>query len=324
MPTVSVVIPTYRRPNLLPRAVDSVLKQSTDDWELIITDDEDPADEFVGETWTWLQTLTDPRIRILRNTGPHGQSGNVNSGLRAATGKWVKILFDDDALRPDCLKSLLASVDKQPTVVLASCAVAEYRDGVCVRSGERPGPLLVRVPQRYVHLGMYLQEEIGGGVPSQLMVRRDVLEKGVFFEDHPQLKSGVDAFWVARVLQHGDSLIVNQPLVEFYQGGHESVTSSMTDEALDAEFRVLRRIQLPMIDPSLHPPSLATIDQMLNLIRAANRFSKRNIGGAIPLILRSWRPSAWLLFFRFLRNRKRPLDSTQIPRIVVDSGAALR
>ena len=45
------------------------------DWELIITDDDDPP----GETWSYLQVLaaSDARVRIARNPGWHGQSGNV-------------------------------------------------------------------------------------------------------------------------------------------------------------------------------------------------------------------------------------------------------
>ena len=39
---ISVVMPTYKRPDLLPRAVQSVLAQTFGDWELIVTDDEDP------------------------------------------------------------------------------------------------------------------------------------------------------------------------------------------------------------------------------------------------------------------------------------------
>ena len=58
-PKISVVIPTYNRLHTLPRAVDSVLAQSEQDFELLIVDDasSDGTDRY-------LATLSDPRIRL--------------------------------------------------------------------------------------------------------------------------------------------------------------------------------------------------------------------------------------------------------------------
>jgi glycosyltransferase involved in cell wall biosynthesis len=321
-PTFSVVLPTYKRLDLLRRAVHSVLAQTLDDWELIISDDEDPP----GETWTYLQQLAadDARVQVIRNPGPHGQCGNVNSAMRQARGQWIKFLYDDDLLRPQCLEIFLEAVRDQPGVILASCNVAEFRNGRLHRSGENNGPLLILIHQRFVHLGFYLQEEVGGGVPSQVMVHRRVLEQGIWLEENPQFRSAVDSWWWMRILQHGDSLLVRVPLVEFYQGEHESITS-MTDPAkLDEEFRELRRLQLPLIDPSLHPPSLPVVYQMLNLIRAVSRASRRDFVGAVQLSLRCWRPCAWWLALRWLLRRRFPDRFFTVQRIQLDDAGVRR
>ena len=126
-PAVSVVLPTYRRPQLLRRAVASVYAQTFDDWELIITDDEDPP----GATRAYLDSLAaaDARVRIACNPGPHGQSGNVNHGLRLARAAWIKILYDDDVLHPRCLEALLAAVDGDRSIAIATCLADRYRHG---------------------------------------------------------------------------------------------------------------------------------------------------------------------------------------------------
>ena len=55
----SVVIPSYNRPTVLPRAVASVLAQDEPDFELIIVDDS------TDETRDWIASLTDPRIKTI-------------------------------------------------------------------------------------------------------------------------------------------------------------------------------------------------------------------------------------------------------------------
>jgi glycosyltransferase involved in cell wall biosynthesis len=190
MPGVSVVLPTYKRPQLLQRAVASVQRQTLTDWELIVTDDEDPP----GETWTYLLRLADqdPRVRICRNPGPHGQSGNVNNALRCARAEWVKLLYDDDVLRPGCLETLVKAIAGAGSVAVATCLCDRYSSGRLVGQQHRGNrPRIQRIPHKTVHLAMYLQD-VDIGTPTQMMVHRSGIECGVLFEDHEGLVSGVD------------------------------------------------------------------------------------------------------------------------------------
>ena len=81
MPFITVAIPTYRRLPMLRRAVESVIAQTFTDWEIVISDDETPP----GETWKFLETLSDSdaRIRPIMNGDPHGQCPNHNTALKA-------------------------------------------------------------------------------------------------------------------------------------------------------------------------------------------------------------------------------------------------
>jgi glycosyltransferase involved in cell wall biosynthesis len=123
MPTISVVIPTRNRPDLLmTRAIPSVMAQTFTDWELLVVGDE--TDE---KTCQQMETLAaeDHRIRFWNlPRQPYsenakdawGQSGieAMNFGWDQALGEWVWILGDDDELTVDAMETLLNEAQACP------------------------------------------------------------------------------------------------------------------------------------------------------------------------------------------------------------------
>lgn len=93
-PAVTVIVPTYNRPELVIRAVESVRRQTYDSWEVIIVDDASTTDvaTAVGPL------LRDSRIRRLRRSDNGGASAARNTGLQEAKGRFVCFLDDDDEL----------------------------------------------------------------------------------------------------------------------------------------------------------------------------------------------------------------------------------
>jgi glycosyltransferase involved in cell wall biosynthesis len=92
MTTISVVLPTYNRPKLLKKAVDSVLRQTYTDFELIIVDDASdiPVFEIVKKAYN------DNRIEIYRNEQNKGVSYCRNLGADLAEGEFLAFIDDDD------------------------------------------------------------------------------------------------------------------------------------------------------------------------------------------------------------------------------------
>jgi glycosyltransferase involved in cell wall biosynthesis len=127
MPFITVAIPTYRRLPMLRRAVESVFAQTFTDWEMVVSDDETPS----GNTWNFLEGLaaSDRRVRPIMNDGPHGATFNHSNALKAARGEWIKILHDDDVLKPNCLKVLAHIVREYRNVIAVSCACESFFDG---------------------------------------------------------------------------------------------------------------------------------------------------------------------------------------------------
>jgi len=98
-PLISVVIPTFNRPQLLiERALRSALNQNYSPLEiLVVTDGPDPPTEAV------LSTVNDSRLRTLSLANNAGPSAVRNFGVQEAKGEWIAFLDDDDEWRPEKL-----------------------------------------------------------------------------------------------------------------------------------------------------------------------------------------------------------------------------
>ena len=97
-PTVSVCVPTYNGARFVERTVRSVLAQTYDDFELIVSDD-----GSTDSTLDVVAAIADPRVRVLDDRSHVGAVANFNRSFSAARGRYVKVLCQDDVLFPDCL-----------------------------------------------------------------------------------------------------------------------------------------------------------------------------------------------------------------------------
>ncbi|MBW4609289.1 MAG: glycosyltransferase family 2 protein [Hassallia sp. WJT32-NPBG1] len=111
MPKVTVSIPTFNRVNLLPFAIESALKQSYQDFELIVCDDgsSDGTPELMSQ-------YTDSRIKYIRHPQNIGKSNNMRSGFEAGSGEYFIKFDDDDRLNPDFLARTVAILDKDSSI----------------------------------------------------------------------------------------------------------------------------------------------------------------------------------------------------------------
>jgi glycosyltransferase involved in cell wall biosynthesis len=120
-PSVSVCVPAYRAARFIGATIESVLAQTLGDFELVVVDDASPdgtADVVSG--------FSDGRIRLERNEENLGLAGNWNRTVGLARARYVKVLCDDDTLRPTCLASQVEVMESQPDIAL----VAGRRDVV--------------------------------------------------------------------------------------------------------------------------------------------------------------------------------------------------
>ncbi|MEB3277324.1 MAG: glycosyltransferase [Lyngbya sp.] len=109
MPRVSVVIPTYNQEAYISQALDSVLKQTYQDFEIVIVNDASS-----DRTLEKIQEKKDPRIRLFSFEQNQGESAATNYGIQQARGELIAILHSDDVFVPQKLEKQVQFFDQNP------------------------------------------------------------------------------------------------------------------------------------------------------------------------------------------------------------------
>lgn len=113
MPKISIIIPVYNGATTIQATVDSVLKQTFSDFELIVVDD-----DSTDNTLEILSQYTDSRIQVL--SCPHGGAAvSRNRGLKQASGEYIAFLDADDLWTPDKLEAQLNALQTHPKAAVA-------------------------------------------------------------------------------------------------------------------------------------------------------------------------------------------------------------
>jgi glycosyltransferase involved in cell wall biosynthesis len=111
MPTVSVIIPSYNHEKFIKECIESVLEQSFQDFEIIITDD-GSADNTVRE----IKAFSDPRIKLFVHPENRGACIAANNCLEHASGKYIAVLSSDDIWYPEKLELQVDFLEKHPDI----------------------------------------------------------------------------------------------------------------------------------------------------------------------------------------------------------------
>ena len=111
---ISVVMPVFNsQVSYLKEAVDSILTQTFKDFEFVIIDD-----GSTGSCREYLESLSDPRIRIIHNEKNLGITKSLNIGLREARGKYIARMDDDDISIPIRFEKQFAFMESNPDIIL--------------------------------------------------------------------------------------------------------------------------------------------------------------------------------------------------------------
>lgn len=162
-PRFSVVIPTYRRDELLAEALGSVLAQTFTDFELIVVDDaaSESAERVVLAT-------EDPRVHYSRNDRGGGGAGTRNAGVDRAKGEWVAFLDDDDLWLPDKLLRVASLIDSAPGVGFVYTGHEKFG-----AASDQGSEVVVPRVRGWVQDELLYKNHIGG--MSVAVARRDLL-----------------------------------------------------------------------------------------------------------------------------------------------------
>ncbi len=211
-PLVSICIPTYNQERFLKETIESAIRQSFVNFEVIVVDDcSTDSTAEIARNYAFL----DSRIRFLANSANLGMVPNWNRCLELARGIYIKFLFGDDLLTsPDTLKRMVEILDGDRGVSLIASArnivdedsqileaVAEFPDGVRIGGKE----LISRCLDSIIDLHNPI------GEPSVVMFRKSEASRG-FNTRYHQL---VDLEMWFHLLEQGNFAFIGEPLCAF-------------------------------------------------------------------------------------------------------------
>src|SRR5437660_10508451 len=111
---VHFVVPYYLDPKYLFELIESVRKQTRDDWRLTIVDDQYPgtaARDYIAE-------LDDPRIEWVQNEKNLGTTGNASKCIQMGQLKYITVMGADDALEPNYVEVVMNAFERHPNAIM--------------------------------------------------------------------------------------------------------------------------------------------------------------------------------------------------------------
>lgn len=185
IPRVSVLMPVYNCEAYIRESVESILSQTFTNFEFLIIDDYSQ-----DGTYEYLQTLTDPRIKLIRKPANSGYAKSLNMGLDMARGEYIARMDGDDIALPERFAKQVTFMDQHLGVVVAgTCYKVLGTDAV------------VQMPLSFEAAKMVALMQVPVAHPTVFM-RRSVLVKNQLRYDE-KLEPTEDYDLWTRVMENG-------------------------------------------------------------------------------------------------------------------------
>lgn len=218
-PLVSVVMPAYKAA-YLKEALQSLQEQTYRPLELVVCDDcrTDEVRQVVDE----YRGILDFPVHYSYNETRLHESKNLARCVSLASGEYLKFLYDDDVLQPECVERMVAAMRDRPGIAL----VSSRRRRIDEQGRQLPDILATALPFSEdalvdgIGLTSFLAEYTVNfiGEPSTVLCRREAVAA---FGDQVMALNGVPIRWVGdlalyvKLLQEGDLAFLSAPLVDF-------------------------------------------------------------------------------------------------------------
>ncbi|MEI0799678.1 glycosyltransferase family 2 protein, partial [Brachyspira intermedia] len=181
---MSVVIPVHNRSELFEETLLSLEKQTSKDFEIIVTNDSNNEQDTkkIKETILNFKRCDIP-IKYLFTEPNLGQSKNTNQGLKEAKGKYIRILHSDDLLRKDCIEKEITLFDEHEDIYIISHNMLRFVNKVIFDS-VTPKMHILNIKNIWLDNLIFTQTII----PSCLSFRRELYDNtGGLYEKYDYL-----------------------------------------------------------------------------------------------------------------------------------------
>ncbi len=214
-PKVSVIIPTYNRAQSLNRAIQSVLDQTYQNFELIVVDDGSKDD-----IETVIRGFSDNRIKYFRHDVNLGGSAARNTGIKNSTGKYLAFLDSDDEWLERKLELQVHAVENRPSDAWSGV----YCDFILYTNGKSEVVEAVKCGNLKKDL---LNLEVSLCAGSTLLISKSVTDDIGLFDE--SFKRHQDWEYLVRFFRKYNILSVREPLVKI--NGHSIIKGATVAEA---------------------------------------------------------------------------------------------
>ena len=221
-PLTSIIMPTFNRAHIISGAIQSVISQTENNWELIIVDDgsSDNTKQIVNH-------IGDARIRYVFQPNT-GVAGARNQGLSIVTGEWVAYLDSDNELLPGYLKTMHGHLKEHPDKVFAlpraSRVLEQYENGKLIQS--MPDKIDIVSDDITIHDIFMRTFHVD---TNGLIHRRDVYEGGIRWDSTIPVMEDWDLALTIGTKYPDGFLFVNEILCTYYQRfGGDGLRSNST------------------------------------------------------------------------------------------------
>lgn len=183
MPKVSVLMPIYNtKEEYLREAIDSILKQTYSDLELVIVDD--GSEKFIEEIIT---SYNDERIKYLKLSCNQGISNARNFGLKQCEGKYIAFMDSDDISLPQRLEKQVNFLEKNPKI---GCLGTQYK----TLKGKKQ--ILSLRPIQNEEIEKYLLFKGCIFCQSSVMIKKEIIENYNLLYKQEDFPAEDYAFWL--------------------------------------------------------------------------------------------------------------------------------
>ncbi|MGV3345108.1 glycosyltransferase family 2 protein [Enterobacteriaceae bacterium LUAb1] len=217
-PLISVIIPSYGRPDSLPQAIQSVLDQTCQDIEILVVNDNPQTSVFFAATNdVKKQFMEDSRVRILADGVNRGGSGARNAGILQSKGEFISFLDDDDIYFANKLECQLTHL-RENNLDVSVCDMVIHRDGIPVND-----------PHCTARVGDIANFIIQGNTfTPMIFCKRHVLISVGMFHDTPRFQ---DHVLMIKILENGFIVkALHTPL--FVHNDHQGERITLSDKSV--------------------------------------------------------------------------------------------
>lgn len=239
----SVVIPSYKtEKSVVKRAIDSVLKQTFKDFELIVVDDND-ENQYKRYNRELAQEYKDSKVRFVFHECNRGANPARNTGIENSNGEFIAFLDSDDEWDYKYLKVVNDHIIRTNKNIYSSNYRLVTKYGICTP---------VFKENRQIS-GMIYEREIFGdllGPTSTVCVRKATIIDAGLFDISLPARQDYD-MWL-RICKKNECVFIFEPLILFYKDGGQSI-SSFSKKYIEGSEKVLAKIlKDPDVPAHLH------------------------------------------------------------------------